>query len=379
MNYIPRHIEKYIKNNLFKGKIIIVYGPRQVGKTTMIKEIIKEIDSVEYYTCDDPDVRSKLQGANEKELGDFVHGKKLIVIDEAQLVSDIGITLKLMHDTYPDVQIIASGSSSFELANKTKEPLTGRSLEYILLPLSFSEIANHTSAHQADQIISVGLTYGMYPGILFGEIDRKELLNTIASQYLYKDILKFEGLRMPLVLEKILKLLASSIGQEISYFEIANSVDANKKTVETYIGYLEQAFIVYRLPAFSRNIRSQVSKKQKIFFYDVGMRNAIIGLFTDIDSRPDKGALWENFFISERKKMMIGKRDLSAKQYFLRTYDNQEVDLVEEWEGGRIEAYEMKYKEERNHKEPAVWKKNFPNIPVLIATRANSKDFLMND
>lgn len=343
----------------------------------MIKEIIKEIDNVEYYTCDDPDTRSKLQGANEKELGDFVRGRKLIVIDEAQLVSDIGITLKLMHDAYPDVQIIASGPSSFELANKTKEPLTGRSLEYVLLPLSFSEIANHTSIHQADQTISIGLTYGMYPGILFGEIDRKELLNTIASQYLYKDLLKFEGLRMPLVLEKILKLLASSIGQEISYEEIANSVDANRKTVETYIGYLEKAFVVYRLPAFSRNIRFQVSKKQKIFFYDVGMRNAIIGLFTDIDSRPDKGALWENFFISERKKLMVGKRDLSAKQYFLRTYDKQEVDLVEEWEGGRILAYEMKYKEERNHREPAVWKKNFPNIPVLIVTRLNAKDFLV--
>jgi len=298
MDYIPRNIEKYIETNLFKGKIIIVYGPRQVGKTTMIKHITQNKDGVVYYTCDDIDTRSKLEDANEKEVGDLIKGKKVIVIDEAQLVSNIGLTLKLMHDRYPEVQIIASGSSSFELANKIKEPLTGRSLEYILLPLSFSEIAEHFGIHHADQFISIGLNYGMYPGILFGEIDRKELLGTIASQYLYKDILKFEGLRKPFILEKILKLLATSIGNEVSYNEIANSLDINRKTVETYIGYLEQAFIVYKLPPFFRNIRSQISKKQKIFFYDVGMRNAIIGLFNDIDIRPDKGALWENFFIS---------------------------------------------------------------------------------
>lgn len=208
MNYIPRGIEKYIKDNLFKGKIIIVYGPRQVGKTTMIKHIIESLEGVEYYSCDDPQIREKLQSASVKVLGDFVHGKKLIVIDEAQLVADIGLTLKLMHDSYPEVQIIASGSSAFELANKTKEPLTGRSLEYVLLPLSFSEIAKHTSVLQADQLVSIGLIYGMYPGILFGNIDRKELLSTIASQYLYKDILKFEGLRKPQLLEKILKILA---------------------------------------------------------------------------------------------------------------------------------------------------------------------------
>lgn len=377
MDYIPRHIEGHIVANLNKGKIIVVYGPRQVGKTTMIKQMVREMDGVEYYSCDDPDTRAKLQDANEKELGDFVRGKKIVIIDEAQLVHNIGTTLKLMHDAYPAVQIIASGSSSFELANKVKEPMTGRSLEYTLLPLSFSEIARHTSVHHADQLLAVGLTYGMYPGVLFGQIERKELLGTIASQYLYKDILKFEGLRKPIVLEKILKALAASIGQEVSYEEIANTVDANRKTVEAYIGYLEQAFIVYRLPSFSRNIRSQVSKRQKIFFYDVGMRNALIGIFSDVDSRPDKGVLWENFFISERKKMMNNGRDLFARQFFLRTYDKQEVDLVEEWEGGRIEAFEMKYASEQKHKEPAVWKKNFPEIPVRIATRSNAKDFLM--
>ncbi|OGI77168.1 hypothetical protein A3C57_03090 [Candidatus Nomurabacteria bacterium RIFCSPHIGHO2_02_FULL_33_12] len=376
MKYIPRELEKHIKNNLFKGKIIIVYGPRQVGKTTMIKHLVGDMPKVEYYSCDNIETRSKLQDANEKELGDFVHGKKLIIIDEAQLVSDIGLTLKLMHDTYPDVQIIASGSSSFELANKTKEPLTGRSLEYVLLPLSFKEISNYTSIQQADDMLSLGLIYGMYPGILFGEIDRKELLGTIASQYLYKDILKFEGLRMPMVLEKILKVLAVSIGQEVSYEEIANSVDANRKTVETYIGYLEQAFIVYRLSPFSTNIRSQISKKQKILFYDVGMRNAILGLFSDVDVRTDKGGLWENFIITERKKVMQNSRDIFAKQYFLRTYDGQEVDLVEEWEGGLIQAFEIKYTETRLHKEPAIWKKNFPTIPVQIITRKNAKDFL---
>ncbi|MCC6323728.1 ATP-binding protein [Candidatus Nomurabacteria bacterium] len=376
MKYILREIENHIKNNLFKGKIIIVYGPRQVGKTTMIKHLVSGMSQVEYYSCDNIETRSKLQNANEKELGDFVHGKKLIVIDEAQLVSDIGLTLKLMHDTHPDVQIIASGSSSFELANKTKEPLTGRSIEYVLLPLSFKEISNFTSIQQADDTISLGLIYGMYPGILFGEIDRKELLGTIASQYLYKDILKFEGLRMPMVLEKILKVLAISVGQEVSYEEIANSVDANRKTVETYIGYLEQAFIVYRLLPFSTNIRSQISKKQKILFYDVGMRNAILGLFSDIDVRTDKGGLWENFIITERKKVMQNSRDIFAKQYFLRTYDGQEVDLVEEWEGGHIQAFEIKYTEARIHREPAIWKKNFPSIPVKIITRKNAKDFL---
>lgn len=374
--YIHRIIQDRISAVLFKGKIVIIYGPRQVGKTTMVRELIKNISGAAYYSCDNPDIKEKLEYKNSNELGNFALGKKLVVFDEAQTVKDIGISLKLLHDAYPDVQIIATGSSSFELANKTKEPLTGRSLEYTLLPMSFKELADATSVVQAQQLIGTCMVYGSYPGVLFGEIDRAELLTTIASQYLYKDLLKFEGIRMPELLERLLKTLAVSIGSEISYQEISNTLAVNRLTVETYIRYLEQAFIIYRLRPFSGNVRSQLTKKQKIYFYDVGMRNALLGAFNDIELRTDKGAIWENYVVSERKKLLMATGNMFAKQYFLRTYNGQEIDLIEETGGPTLKALEIKYKKDKNYKTPTVWKERFPDIPVNIITKDNIADYL---
>ena len=383
MNYIKRSIEDKIKSNLFKGKIIIIYGPRQVGKTTMVQEILKDFDrvDVEYYTCDDPNIRSRLINKNTKELADFLLGKKLIVIDEAQMVTDIGVTLKLMHDTYPDVQIIATGSSSFDLANKTKEPLTGRSLEYILLPLSLKEISASIGNIGAESMINIINIYGSYPDILFGNIDRREALINISSQYLYKDLLKFEGIRKPELLEKLLKLIATNVGSEVSYTEMSNTLDVHKSTVETYISYLEQAFIIYKVLPYSNNIRSQISKKRKIYFFDNGMRNAVLGNFEDLENRVDKGALWENFVFSDFYKMLLVKTLGVGRMYFLRTYDKQEIDMIIQ-NGSEIDGYEIKYKNQKI-KIPKVWKDNFKNKDLNkikdlnLISRENYLDFVI--
>jgi len=371
MTYIKRGIQKHIEDTLFKGKIIIIYGPRQVGKTTMVRDIIRDIDGSAYYSCDDPDIRAKLEYKNTKDLALFAINTKLLVLDEAQLVQDIGITLKVLHDTNPDLQIIATGSSSFELANKTREPLTGRSLEFILPPLSLREVAAHEGPVVAGQMIDTMLTFGMYPGILYSTLNKKELLGTLTTQYLYKDLLSFEGLRKPRLLESLLKVLAGQVGSEVSIESLSNQLDVNRATIETYIGYLEQAFVIYRVDAFEANVRKQVRKRQKIYFYDVGVRNALLGMFGDVKTRVDKGALWENFVITEKRKQIHSKHDVFAGQYFFRTYDGQEVDLIMKTADSSISAYEIKYKKPKTYRIPNSWAKEYPDTKVVVVSREN--------
>ncbi len=372
--YIIRHIEKRVRDNLYKDKIIIVYGPRQVGKTTMVKNILKDHEG-EYYSCDDPLSRSRFENKNTEELLQLVKGVKLIVIDEAQMVENIGITLKLLHDNNPKLQIIATGSSSFDLANKIKEPLTGRAIEYILLPPSISEIAETIGAHKTQSLIGIINVYGSYPGVLFGNINKEELLINISNQYLYKDLLKYESIRKPELLEKLLKVLATSVGSEISYTEIANTLDVHKATIETYISYLEQAFIIYKVLPYSINIRTQISKKRKIYFYDNGIRNAILGVFDVIDNRIDKGHIFENFVFTEYRKVLLYKNYGIARQYFLRTYDKQEVDMIVE-DHGVVNAYEIKWKEQKL-KIPSVWKNNFKDKNIQQINYSNCYQFLV--
>ena len=372
--YIIRHIEKSVRDNLYKGKIIIVYGPRQVGKTTMVKNILKDHEG-EYYSCDDPLSRSRFENKNTEELLQLVKGVKLIVIDEAQMVENIGITLKLLHDNNPKLQIIATGSSSFDLANKIKEPLTGRAIEYILLPPSISEITETIGTHKTQSLISVINVYGSYPGVLFGNINKEELLINISNQYLYKDLLKYESIRKPELLEKLLKVLATSVGSEISYTEIANTLDVHKATIETYISYLEQAFIIYKVLPYSINIRTQISKKRKIYFYDNGIRNAVLGVFDVIDNRIDKGHIFENFVFTEYRKVLLYKNYGIARQYFLRTYDKQEVDMIVE-DHGVVNAYEIKWKEQKL-KIPSVWKNNFKDKNIQQINYSNCYQFLV--
>ena len=372
--YIIRHIEKSVRDNLYKGKIIIVYGPRQVGKTTMVKNILKDHEG-EYYSCDDPLSRSRFENKNTEELLQLVKGVKLIVIDEAQMVENIGITLKLLHDNNPKLQIIATGSSSFDLANKIKEPLTGRAIEYILLPPSISEIVETIGVHKTQSLIGIINVYGSYPGVLFGNINKEELLINISNQYLYKDLLKYESIRKPELLEKLLKVLATSVGSEISYTEIANTLDVHKATIETYISYLEQAFIIYKVLPYSINIRTQISKKRKIYFYDNGIRNAVLGVFDVIDNRIDKGHIFENFVFTEYRKVLLYKNYGIARQYFLRTYDKQEVDMIVE-DHGVVHAYEIKWKEQKL-KVPSVWKNNFKDKNIQQINYSNCYQFLV--
>lgn len=371
--YIKRHIEHNVRTNLFKGKIIIIYGPRQVGKTTMVKNILKDHDGV-YYSCDDTLTRQKFQNKNTVELLDLVKGQTLIVIDEAQMVEDIGITLKLIHDNNKDIQIIATGSSSFDLANKTKEPLTGRALEYILLPPSVSEISETYGKLFAESLIGTLNTYGSYPGVVFGLVNKEEALINISNQYLYKDLLKYESIRKPDLLEKLLKVLATSVGSEISYTEIANTLDVHKSTIETYISYLEQAFIIYKVLPYSLNIRTQISKKRKIYFYDCGIRNAILGVFVDVEHRVDKGHLFENFIFGEYRKNLLYKNFGIARQYFLRTYDKQEVDMIIE-DHGEVTAYEIKFKEQKL-KIPKVWSSHFKDKDIVQINYAGCFNYL---
>lgn len=376
MHFINRLILKKIESTLFKGKIIILYGPRQVGKTTLVKHLIGSIEGSLYVSCDDPSIRERLEYKNTAQLEELVRGKKLIVIDEAQLVRDIGLTLKIIHDTYPDVQIIATGSSSFDLANKIKEPLTGRAFEYLLLPLAFQEIVGFKDIATARALLESNLIYGSYPEVLFGAFDKKELLGVIAQQYLYKDILKYEGIRMPDMLEKLLKLLAASIGSEVSYNELANTLDVSRQTIENYINILEQAFIVFKVRPYFPNMRSQVSKKSKIYFYDLGMRNAILGNFSPLALREDKGALFENYVVVERRKVAFAASPLGAKQYFWRTYNGQEIDLIEERFGEKARAFEIKYGDNYQKKTSALWKDAHSDVPLEYITASTYPDFV---
>lgn len=379
MKFIERSIQKFLKESLNTGKIIVLYGARQVGKTTLVKEIIKGIENAVYYSCDDPLTKEQLERKNTEELRIFTQGKKLVVFDEAQRVENIGITLKLLHDTYPELQILATGSSSFDLANKLPEPLTGRAFHYLLLPLSLEEIACAEDALMADRSIEPCLVYGSYPEVLLGTQDRAELISTIATQYLFKDLLVCDGIRKPDLLEKLLKVLAASLGSEVSYSELSNTLSVSRNTILAYITYLEQAFIIFRVSPYFPNIRSQVTKKQKIYFYDLGIRNALLGNFNPLALRNDLGALWENFVVAERKKYALARDERFVKQYFWRTYDGQEVDLVEEWTGQKMHAFEMKYHEKKRYKTPPLWKKHFPKTPVAVVTRENYRTVLIED
>ncbi len=373
--YIKRKIQDEIESSLFKGKILILYGARQVGKTTIIKELEKKYsEDALYLNCDEPDIREKLTNKTSTELKQFVSGKKLVLIDEAQRVKNIGISLKLLTDNFPEIQIVATGSSSFELSNEISEPLTGRKIEFRLYPFSLEELCQMSSKMEITRMLEKYILFGMYPEVLFSnDRDAPKVVSAIAESYLYKDVLEYQNIRKPEVIQKLLQALALQIGQEVSYKELGMLLSIDKITLEKYIDLLEKAFIIFKLSPLSRNLRKEIGKMRKIYFYDLGIRNSLIKNFNTLSLRDDTGALWENFLIAEKIKNNdnAGKR---VNSFFWRTYDQKEIDYVEE-SGGAINGYEIKWNTDK-FKEQKLFTETYKNSTVKLVSKNNFWEFI---
>jgi len=374
---ITRTIESGIKESLFQKKAILLYGARQVGKTTMLLKLIDEINiSTLFLNGDEADVREMLSNTTSAQLKNIIGDNKLLIIDEAQMIPNIGTTIKLIVDNIKNVQVIATGSSSFELANRLNEPLTGRKFEYSLFPVSFSEMVNHHGLMQEKRMLEQRLIYGYYPEIITTLTNQKKLLKLLANSYLYKDLLMLDSIKKPMLIEKILKAIALQIGSEVSYSELAQLTGADKNTVEKYIDLLEKVYVIFRLPAYHKNVRNEIKKSRKIYFYDNGVRNAVLNNFTPIQSRSDTGALWENFIISERIKYN-NNADIESKSYFWRTVQQQEVDYVEET-GEQLSAFEIKWNDKKMVKFPVTFTDAYPTSQTHTINQSNYMDYLNN-
>ena len=331
---------------MFAGKAIIVIGARQVGKSTLFNMVLEgRKESALQLNCDEPEVQEMLSAMNTQELKLLIGQNKILVIDEAQRVENIGMTLKRIADNFPDVQLLVTGSSSFELQNKLNEPLTGRKFEYHLFPLSTGELLNAQGLLSVKQTLESRLIFGSYPDIFNHQDDAKDLLYNLSNSYLYKDLLNLESVRRPALLGKLLTALALQVTSEVSYNELAQTVGTDNKTVEKYVDLLEKCYIIFKLNGFSRNLRTELKRAKKFYFYDNGIRNAILQNFAPLALRQDVRALWENFFISERIKanQYCGRY---VNSYFWRTNQQQEIDYIEECDG-QFSLFEMKWNPKR--------------------------------
>ena len=372
---IVRTLQTDLQKRLFKGKAILLFGPRQCGKSTLIETMLGNTDHY-YMNGDEADIRETLSNTTSTKLKAIVGNKKVVFIDEAQRIPNIGLTLKLFTDQLKDVQVIATGSSAFELSSQVNEPLTGRKYEYMLFPLSFGEMVQHHGLLTERRLIEHRLLYGYYPEIVTKQGEEKELLKLLAESYLYKDLLILEQVKKPALLEKLLKALALQVGCEVNYHELAQTIGADGKTVDRYIDLLEKTFVIFRLPALNRNVRNEIKKGKKVYFYDCGIRNAVINNFKPLQSRTDVGALWENFVIAERMKFLRyhGK---DAKQYFWRTKQQQEIDLIEEIEDG-MTAYEIKWNSKERVRFSQTFTENYPVSKTAAISPGNVEEFLMD-
>jgi hypothetical protein len=366
-----RTIEKTIKEKKDSGKAVIVVGARQVGKTTLLKKILKDKEYL-FLDADDPSTRSLLQSPTTEQIRTFLGENEYVFLDEAQRIEGIGLTLKIITDQFKNVRLFVSGSSSFDLGNELNEPLTGRKWEYELFPVSWEEYEKEIGFIKAEQQIENRLLYGFYPEVINNQGKERETLKNIVNSYLYRDILAFSDIRKPEILDQLLQALALQMGSEVNYNELSQLIGINKITVQKYIDILEKGYIVFRLRSFSRNLRNEIKQNRKIYFYDNGIRNMIIGNFNQLDLRLDKGALWENFLLSERKKQNIYK-DTFAKMYFWRTKQQQEVDYIEEKEG-KITGFEFKWKNKKT-KFPQTFINTY-NADVFVVDRNNFRDFV---
>lgn len=372
---IQRQLVKIVESRLFRKKAIIIVGPRQVGKTTLLKMLADKSDRrVLNWNCDEPDVRQKLTEPTSTQLGAETANADIIFIDEAQRVQNIGITLKLLTDNFPDKQIVVTGSSALELSNSINEPLTGRKYEYVMFPISAEELIDNHGAQVERRLLERRIIYGSYPEVITNEGDEKEILTNIVGSYLYKDIFSFQDVRKPEIIEQLLQALALQIGSEVSFNELGKLVGLNSLTVQRYIDLMEKSYIIFHLRSYSRNVRSELKKSRKIYFYDNGVRNAILGDFKPLDLRQDNGALWENYIIGERLKHNAYNM-FYGKSYFWRTIQQQEIDYIEDVDG-TLHAYEFKWNTTRQPRLTETFARNYPNHTFSVVTPNNYQDFL---
>ncbi len=375
-NFIPRKISSHIIERLESGRVIVLYGPRRVGKTTLLNKFLEEYrGKCKMYNGEDLETRKIFNSQSIAQYKSLLKGLDLLVIDEAQKIDNVGLNLKLIVDHVKDLKVIASGSSSFDLARKVGEPLTGRKWVYTLFPMAQSELAGLEDFIETRSLLEERLIYGSYPEVVMSQdYDRKrDTLKEIVNSYLFKDILEVEGLRYKKKMPDLLTLLALQIGQEVSLSELAANLGFSKETVYHYLSLLEEVFVIYSLRGFSRNLRKEVAKSSKYYFYDNGIRNAIIGQFNSLNKRNDVGALWENYVIMERLKKQEYE-NIHSNNYFWRTYDQKEIDWIEEREG-KIFAYEMKWGG-KLQKSPKSFTETYKNSEYQTIDKENYLDFI---
>lgn len=382
MALIKRQLQSKIQDLMFQGKAIVLVGARQVGKSTLFQQILDSEDlpvpreQILKLDCDDAEVRTLLEHSdNLNDMRNLVANNRVIMVDEAQRIQGIGLILKLITDHFKEVQLLVTGSSSFVLQGKLNEPLTGRKMEYHLYPISTQELFNTGGILLVRQTFESRLIYGSYPDLFKSAENPKEVLQNLSSSYMYQDLLSLEGVRKPVILEKLLVALALQVGSEVSYNELAQTINSDAKTVEKYVDLLEKCYVIFRLNGLCRNLRTELKKGKKIYFYDNGIRNALIQNFSPISLRQDMGALWENFFISERIKFNhYNGRYVNC--YFWRTTQQQEIDFIEECDG-TMTAFEMKWNPKKGNVHfPDSFMKSYDVKETVSVTPDNYLDWL---
>ena len=375
---IERQLQSVLLERLTDNKAIVVIGPRQTGKTTLIMALLESSDQ-DYIMLngDDPVVREELGNANTEKIRQILGSHKTVFIDEAQRIKNIRLTLKIITDQFRSVRLLISGSSSLEINQEINEPLTGRKWEYQLFPISWKELQDHTGYIPARQQLELRLIYGMYPDVINAHEkgEEKEVLQQLASSYLYQDVLSIAGIRKPEVIEKLLQALAYQLGSEVSYNELANTVQVDKNTIGNYLNVLEKTFVIFRLQPYSRNLRNEISTTRKIYFYDNGIRNSLISNYSPLKFRQDKGALWENFLIAERiKQNHYQKRYTNT--FFWRTKQQQEIDYLEE-KDGKLTAFEFKWSSSHKARFPVTFSNAYPDAGKKLITPQNFTEFIL--
>jgi len=374
-DWIERGLKPGIEKRLFKGRAILITGPRQVGKTSLIRRIIESMgEEYQFLDGDDPAVRRLLDSPNTEQLRQILGNSRLVFIDEAQRIANIGLTAKIIIDQFQEKQLILSGSSSFNLSTTMEEPLTGRKWSYEIFPVSWQEWQDHIGYLKAEQDLDNRLVFGLYPDVLTNRDDQREILRELVESYLYKDVLAYAGLRKPGEIQKLTQALAFQVGQVVVYQEVGQLIGLDPKTIQRYIEILEKAYVLFRVPAFSRNLRNEIKTNRKIYFYDNGIRNAVIGGLQPLQNRNDTGALWENFLMSERRKLLQYHKK-NADMYFWRTSQQQEIDYVEE-EDGNLSAFEFKWNPKKKARFPKTFQNNY-NATSQVITRNNFREFVI--